>query len=74
MSNNTFQNEGAASALVDEAHYLAEQVRQDVARSREVTRSLQRVNQAIEAAILEIDAGLPRNEDAAASQRQEREA
>jgi hypothetical protein len=59
MSTHNFETEGAANALVDEARFLADQVRQDAARSREVTQSLKLANQALEAAIFEIDVGRP---------------
>jgi hypothetical protein len=74
MSTDTFKKEGAANALVDEARSLTDQIRRTVAQSREITRAYKGVNQAIEAAILEIDMGPARNDDVAASRDHEREA
>ena len=74
MSTHNFETEGAANALVDEARFLADQVRQDVARSREVTQSLRLANQALEAAIFEIEVGQADNDDASGLQGQEQDA
>ncbi len=68
MSTNPFLNEGAANALVDEACSPDDQARHAVARWREMANACEGVNRAIETAILDMDMGQVRNNDAPASQ------
>ncbi len=55
MRNSTLQCQGAANALLEEARSLADETRRTVARFREIGRAYERVSNAINAAMNELD-------------------
>ncbi len=55
MRSSTLQCQGAARPLVEEARSLADETRRTVARSREIGRAYERVSNAINATMNELD-------------------